>query len=340
MDARALICEQGPRVELREVELAEPGPGHVVIRAIASGVSPGTELALMRARISWGPFPLCTGYQAVGQVTAVGQAVTGFAVGDRVYYRDNNTGMRLADGREISAVTGAHASHAVVDVQRTHGLAQLPAEAEQAVGLAAASLYVLPAVGLNGVDMANPRLGQSVVVYGAGLVGLAVVAACAHRGCRVIAVDLDTHRLRVARQLGAEHAIDAKQADVHAAVRELAPAMADVVFECTGLPELLDPAIALCRSHGTFVWQGNYGADPVRLGFLPAHGRRLTMFFPCDDGGPACRAAVLANMARGALPWHRTVTHEVNPPAAAELLNRMLRGAAADVLGAVVRWDH
>ena len=340
MKAQALVCESEPRVELREVELGEPEPGQVVIRALASGVSPGTELALMRGRISWGRFPLCTGYQAVGEVTAVGQAVTGFAVGDRVYYRDNHAAMRLPDGRELSAVTGAHASHAIVDVRRTHGMAPLPDEVEQAVGLAAASLYVLPAVGLNGVDMANPRLGQTVVVHGAGLVGLAVVAACAPRGARVIAVDLDAHRLRLAGQLGAEHVIDARQADVPAAVRALAPEMADVVFECTGLPELLDPAIALCRSHGTFVWQGNYGGEPVRMSFLPAHGRRLTMYFPCDDGGPACRAAVMASMARQALPWDKTITHELAPAAAAELLNGMLSGAATDVLGAVVRWDR
>ena len=339
MEATALICEDGPRIELRQVGLPEPGPGQMVIRALASGVSPGTELALMRGRISWGPFPLCTGYQAVGEVMAVGEAVTGFALGDRVYYRQNRP-MRLADGRPVTPTTGAHASHAVVDPAQADGLAHLPAAVEQTVGLAAASLFVLPAVGLCGVDMANPRMGQTVVVYGAGLVGLAVVAACAHRGCRVIAVDLDARRLSVARALGAGHVIDAGQVDVHEAVRELAPTMADVVFECTGLGELLDTAIALCRSHGTFVWQGNYGAAPVSLHFLPAHGRRLTMYFPCDDGGPACRAAVLANMARGALPWNETVTHEVAPAEAAPLLNRMLAGEAPDVLGAVVRWDR
>jgi hypothetical protein len=51
----------------------------------------------------------------------------------------------------------------------------------------AAAMFVMLAVGLHGVDMANPRLGQKVVVYGVGLIGLGVVA-CVHRGCFVIAV--------------------------------------------------------------------------------------------------------------------------------------------------------
>ena len=50
-------------------------------------------------------------------------------------------------------------------------------------GMNVASLFVMPAVGLYGVDMANPRMGDTVVVYGVGMIGLGVVAACAQRGC-------------------------------------------------------------------------------------------------------------------------------------------------------------
>ncbi|MEX0887031.1 MAG: zinc-binding dehydrogenase [Phycisphaeraceae bacterium] len=334
MNATALVCHDGPRVELCDVELPEPGPGHIVIRTLASGISPGTELALMQQKITWGPFPLCTGYQAVGVVEDVGAQATGYVAGQRVYYRDN-AAMHLPGGPAVSCVSGTHASRAVVDPQRTHGLAVLP----DGVDVAAASLYALPAVGLNGVDMANPRMGQTVVVHGVGLVGLGVVAACAHRGCRVIAIDLDSHRLDVARALGADELVNGREVDARQRLRELAPNMADVVFECTGSPACLDPAIAMCRTHGTFVWQGNYGEQPVSLKFLGAHNRRLTMYFPCDDGLAPCRAAVLKNMARGVLPWHETITHELEPSDAAPLLNRMLAGEGGDVLGAVVHWS-
>jgi threonine dehydrogenase-like Zn-dependent dehydrogenase len=201
-----------------------------------------------------------------------------------------------------------------------------------------AALFVMPAVGLYGVDMANPRMGDTVVVHGVGQIGLGVVAACVHRGCTVIAVDLLERRLEIARQLGADHLIDGSKQEVAAAVKALAPKGADVVFECTGLPRCIDLAIPLCRTHGKFVWQGNYGAQPVSMHFLPPHGRRLSMFFPCDDGLQPCRRAVVKNMALGALRWETVITHRVPAGDAPALFEQINAGAASDVVGAVIEW--
>ena len=63
----------------------------------------------------------------------------------------------------------------------------------------------------------------------------------------------------------------------------------DLVFECTGLWPCVRPAMELCRVHGTFVWQGNYGAAPYPFEFLVPHNRQLEMKFPCDDGYAPCR---------------------------------------------------
>jgi len=111
-----------------------------------------------------------------------------------------------------------------------------------------------------------------------------------------------------------------------------------VVFESTGLPECLDPAIAVCKPFGKFVWQGNYGEQPVSVHFLPAHGKRLQMFFPCDDGMAPCRRAVLKNMAMGALKWEECLTHRVTAEEAPALYERLNTGEANDVVGAVIRW--
>ena len=59
-------------------------------------------------------------------------------------------------------------------------------------------------------------------------------------------------------------------------------------------------------------WQGNYGAEPVSMHFLSPHGRRLQMFFPCDDGLQPCRRAVIKNMAMGALRCERCITHRIS----------------------------
>jgi len=333
MEAKALVCDENQGFSLADVILPDPGPGQMVVQTWYSGVSIGTEFALVRKKLSWGPFPICTGYQAVGVIEHVGEKVDGFQAGDKVYYRDNFD-IRFPGGRPVSAVTGAHSSHAVIDPDNTHGVALLPDGVAEDV----ASLYVMPAVGLNGVDMANPRMGDTVVVYGAGLIGLGVVAACAHRGCVVIAVDIEQARLDVARILGADYAINDSNQDVAAQVNEIAPKGADVVFESTGLPECIDPAIALCKPLGKFVWQGNYGAEPVSMDFLSPHGRRLTMFFPCDDGLAPCRRAVLKNMAKGALRWEQTITHRIDASDAPEFYDRINKGQGSDVIGAVIRW--
>lgn len=332
MHATALICDADQQFSLQPVTLPDPNVGEVVVRTRYSGVSIGTEFALIRKKISWGPYPLCTGYQSVGTVEWSDTA--DFPVGTLVYCRDGKGGT-LADGTAVSNVSGTHCSHLVIDPAATHGLARLPA----GVAPDAGSLFVMPAVGLAGVDMANPRMGSSVLVYGTGLIGLGVVAAASHRGCRIIAVDIDDSRLAVATALGADVTINSRTANLTAALSEIVPGGADTVFECTGIPACVNEAMTLARNFGSFVMQGNYGAKPIDFDFLAAHGRTLTMFFPMDDGLEPCRRAVLKNMASGVLPWGETITHRVEATDAPALYARINAGQAADVLGAVIHWS-
>jgi len=335
MKAKALICDATQTFTLEDVVLPDPGPSQMSVRTLCSGVSIGTEFALIRNKLSWGPYPICTGYQGVGVVESVGDDITGFCIGDRVYFRDNKV-MTRTDGQSISPVAGTHCSHTVINPGATHGVALLP----DGVDADVASLFVMPSVGLYGVDMANPRMGGSVAVYGAGMIGLGVIAACVHRGCKVVAVDIKDNRLDVAKTLGADCVINAATQDVTEEANRVVPGGADVVFESTGIPELVDKAIALCKPFGTFVWQGNYGKDPVSMHFLPPHGKRLTMVFPCDDGLAPCRRAVIRNMAMGAIRWESVITHRIRPEESPELFTRINRNEADDVIGAVIRWSE
>ncbi len=337
MQAKALVCDENQNFSYADVTLPDPGPEHILIRSLYSGVSIGTEFALIRNKIpTWGEYPLCTGYQGVGVVECAGDKVDAFKSGDKVYYRDNREGMRLPDGRQVSAASGVHCSAALVSPGTTHGLELLPDD----VPADAASLFVMPAVGLNGVDMANPRMGDVVAVYGAGLVGLGVMAACSHRGCVVVAIDLAQNRLEVAQKLGADYLINGSTQNVVEELQKIAPDGADVVFESTGIPACVDPAIELCRRYGKFILQGHYGTDPLSYQFAPPHGKRLTMFYPCDDGFAPCRRAVLKNMATGVLPWHHTITHRVDAEDSPALYDAINKDNAKDVVGAVIRWSE
>ena len=332
--AQALLCDERQTFAIREVILPDPTPEQIVIRTHFSGVSIGTEFALVRNKLNWGPYPLCTGYMGAGVVERVGDAVMELKVGARVYTRAN-AAMTLSSGVKVSCVAGVHCSHSVIHAGQTHGAYALPPGVPMDVGCA----FVMPAVGLNGVDMANPRMGDLVVVHGVGLIGLAVVAACAHRGCVVIAIDVNDTHLALARELGADVLINSAHESMRDAVKAHAPDGADVVFEATGLPQCIDDAIALCRTQGKFVWQGNYGAAPISMHFLPPHGKRLQMFFPCDDGLQPCRRAVLKNIASGALRWEKTITHRVGFRAAPALFESINTQRDHGVLGAVINWE-
>jgi len=333
MLAQALICDDQQQFSLQQVLLPDVGPDQIGIRTCYSGVSIGTEFALIRNKISWGPYPLCTGYQGTGVVETVGHSVKNFRIGQRVFFRANS-GMQLASGQQVSVVSGTHCSHVVVNPNTSHGADLLHEGAQMDL----ASLFVMPAVGLNGVDQANPRMGQHVIVHGAGMIGLGVIAALAVRGCVVTAVDTNAKALVIAGQLGADHLISAGEKNWQEQINAIMPDGANVVFECTGLPQCINTAIELCRPEATLVWQGNYGAAAVPLKFLPAHNRRLRMVFPCDDGGPACRRAVIKAMSHGTLPWQHTVTHRINAADAPEFYTRINSGKH-DVIGAVIQWS-
>ena len=101
MHAKALVSDENQNFSYADVTLSDPGPEHILIRALYSGVSIGTEFALIRNKIStWGQYPICTGYQGVGVIEQVGDQVDTFKVGDKIYYRDNREGMQLPDGVE------------------------------------------------------------------------------------------------------------------------------------------------------------------------------------------------------------------------------------------------
>jgi len=331
--ATALITDSKKNFSLQTVQLPDPEDHEVLIRTSHSGVSIGTEFALIRGKLSWGPYPLVTGYMATGVVEAAGCDVDGVKVGDQVFARANRK-ITLADGSSASPVSGTHCSHIVTQVDGTHGVGVLPPNAD----LRTASMFTMPAVGYNGVDMAQPKLGESVVVHGCGLIGLGVVAASSLRGCRVIAVDVEERQLEVAVALGADHCINSKIQNLAKMLSELCPDGADVVFECTGIPVLIEQAIVLARVGGKFVWQGNYGEAPINFSFLIPHAKQLTTYFPCDDGYMPARTAVIKQMTSGVLPWAKTITHHVSANDSPQLYKRILDGEKS-IIGATIDWS-
>ncbi|MBL8054628.1 MAG: zinc-binding alcohol dehydrogenase, partial [Nitrospira sp.] len=123
--------------------------------------------------------PLPMGYCNVGVVVKVGRGVTGFSVGDCV------------------ASNGKHAEMVCVPKN-------LCAKVPDSVNDEAAAFTVIGAIGLQGIRLIQPTLGEAVVVTGLGLIGLMTVQLLRAHGCRVLGLDYDTSKLALAEKLGAE----------------------------------------------------------------------------------------------------------------------------------------
>ncbi len=333
MQMQAVYVTADRKFHVGEFPLRAPAGDEVLIQTHYSGISVGTEFTAVRGTRYYGPYPFVLGYQGTGTIADVGPDVTRFRIGDAVYFRASVLDLCLGDTR-VANRSGTWASHVLhSEKQRVE---PLPPGVDGATG----ALFVMPAVGLNAVDMAGVRMGDYVALQGVGLIGLGTLAACFLRGAKPIAIDVAPHRLALAREFGAIATVNPATEDVRDRVLALTDGRgADVAIEGTGVRALIDQAIALTRREGKFIFLAVYGEAPVELQYMPAHHRRLQAFFPCDDGQEPCREAVLHQMALGALPWHKTLSHRVTVDAMPEFCARVLAGAAPDLLGAVIDWQ-
>lgn len=252
-ESRACWVEAPGRAGLRQAALAAPGPGEVLVRALHSGISRGTELLVfrgevpeteyerMRAPFQEGSFPapLKYGYASVGVV---------------------EQGPHALLGRTVFCLY-PHQTRYVVPVEAVHPLPEglPPARAVLAANMETA---------VNALWDAAPRVGDRIAVVGAGVVGL-LAAWLAGRvpGCEVELIDTNTERREVAERLGL----------VFASPQRARPD-ADLVIHASGNAEGLATALRLAAFEATVLEMSWYGRQAVTLPLGEAfHARRLTL---------------------------------------------------------------
>ena len=203
--------------------------------------------------------PLPMGYCNVGEVVEVGPGVTGFAVGDRV------------------ASNGKHAEMVAVPMN-------LCAKVPDTVADEAAAFTVLGAIALQGIRLAQPTLGETVVVTGLGLIGLVTVQLLKAQGCRVLGLDFDAEKLALARSFGAE-VVDLKSgADPVAAAIDYSRGRgvdAVIVTASTRSNEPVHQAAQMSRKRGRIVLVGVVGLELSRADFFE---KELTFQVSCSYG--------------------------------------------------------
>lgn len=203
--------------------------------------------------------PLPLGYCNVGRVIAVGKSVEGFSVGDRV------------------ASNGPHAEYISVPKNL---VVQIP----EGVSDEEATFTVIGAIGLQGLRLANPTLGETVVVVGLGLIGLVTVQLLKANGCRVIGFDYDNGKVELARKFGIDAVNPGEGVDQVGYVQNLTGnigADAVIITASNKSNEIISQSAKMSRKRGRIILVGVIGLDISRADF---YEKELTFQVSCSYG--------------------------------------------------------
>ncbi|MEV0735118.1 S-(hydroxymethyl)mycothiol dehydrogenase [Streptomyces sp. NPDC050549] len=285
---------RGAPVRLETLLVPDPGPGEAVVRVQACGVC-HTDLHYREGGIA-DEFPFLLGHEAAGVVEAVGEGVTDVTPGDFVIlnwravcgqcractrgrpwycFNTHNAGqkMTLLDGTVLSPALGIGAFAEKTLVAAGQCTKVDPKAAPAIAGLLGCGVMAGLGAAINTGDVGR---GDTVAVIGCGGVGAAAVMGAHLAGAaRIIAVDIDDRKLATARRLGATHAVNSRDTEPVAAVRELTGGFgADVVIDAVGRPETYEQAFYARDLAGTVVLVGVPGPDTrLELPLLDVFGR-------------------------------------------------------------------
>lgn len=334
----AVVAGPGQDFELVDVELDEPREGEVLVRIVATGLC-HTDIT-MRSFLPAEMFPNVFGHEGTGVVEQVGPGVTSVSPGDHVVlsFRScqacaachagnpayceqtlllNYMGMRI-DGSTTMSRGGAPVFGSFFGQSSFGRHALVGAECCVVVDPALDLTRLAPfgcgyQTGVGTVlNVLQPGEADSLVVYGAGAVGLAAVAAAAATGVgTVVAVDLQAARLAEAQRLGAT-ALDASGLEpetVVQAVRDLTGGGASYAIDTTAVPSVVKQGMQALGSRGTLVALG-LGAEeyPIDATDLLQGGKRLMSSLEGDSDPQVMVPRMIGMRAEGALELDPLVT--------------------------------
>jgi aryl-alcohol dehydrogenase len=352
--AAVVEVQDGP-FELKEVTLDDPRPDEMVVRVSAVGMC-HSDLSV-RHGVTPFPLPAVLGHEGAGVVEAVGAQVGDFAPGDRVLISFNSCGTcascragrpvycrhwvplnllggsRLDGSASLTRPAGpvhghffgqsSFACHALVHARSA---IKAPEDVDLDV-LAPLGCSVQTGVGAV-LHVARPEAGSTLVVFGAGGVGLAaLMGAALTPAARIVAVDVNPFRLELARTLGATHTINASEVDTTEAVLELTGGVgADYAIETSGRVPVLQGAIGSLGSGGMCVVVGapaRGSTIPVDITNLLGRGIRLVGTNQGDSNPQVFLPRLIDLYREGRLPVDRLIGRfpfeKINDAAAATL---------------------
>ncbi len=279
----AVVPEPGARIEIREYPVRDPKPDEILIRITMASVC-GSDLHMWRGEVPWfSKTPTVPGHEHTGVVAKLGSHRTRDSLGqplregDRVAYNyfvncgecwlclsgSSGCSNRYRFRREITADDDPHFMGGYAEyyyLQRDQWIFKVPDNVPDEL---VAPVNCALAQVVQGLDRIGVRLGDVVVVQGAGGLGLYACAVARDLGAgRVIAIDAVPERLALAREFGADETIDLKALPAREErverVRELTRGHgADLCIEVAGVPAVVQEGLELLRPGGRYLMMGN-----------------------------------------------------------------------------------
>ncbi len=250
----------GNQIALREdIDVPKVKDNEILIKTKAVGIC-GTDLSILKGTYKI-PVPRILGHEFSGIISEIGKKVTTVQVGDRVTSEINiscgncyfcKTGQRTqcTSVRAIGIYEdGALAKYVKVPESNVHKIHDIPFEEATFIEPLAAALQTFEMSPLRDTD-------KNVVILGAGKLGLLILQVVKNKGRKAIVVGRS--HLELAKKLGADLTIGIDKDPVKRIMEETEIG-ADVVIECTGIPESVDLAMALVRNRGTIDLKSTHG---------------------------------------------------------------------------------
>ncbi len=270
---RAAVFHAPGDIRIEDVPRPRPGPGDALIRVTLTTIC-GTDVHILKGEYPVEP-GLIVGHEPVGTIEELGPGVVGYEVGERVLVGaitpcgqchaclsgkrsqcGHGSGYEAIGGwRFGNTINGAQAEYLLVPYAQAN-LAKIP---EQLTDEQVVLLADIASTGFAGAESGGVRIGDSVVVFAQGPIGLCATAGAKLMGAAlVIGVDGDPNRQATARQMGADIVLDPTNVDVVAEIKRLTDGGADVAIEALGQQETFESALRAIRPGGTLSSLGVY----------------------------------------------------------------------------------
>jgi L-iditol 2-dehydrogenase len=328
---KALVLEDYNRLVYRDWPDPVINDSEVLISVRAAGIC-GSDVHGMDGSTGRRIPPIIMGHEAAGVIVETGSSVSRWKKGDRVtfdstiYPLDDWFTLRglynLSENRMVLGVSpGEYRRHGafaeLVNVPQ-HILYRIP----ESVTFTQAAMVEPAAVAAHAVELSGARWNDTAVVVGTGMIGLFIIQVLRSKGCgRIIAIDIEDDKLRMASALGADYILNPVSDNVTETLLSLTENRgADISFEVAGIDSTVETAISSVRKGGTVTLVGNL-SPTVKLPLQRVVTRQLRLQGSCAIAGEY--PAVLDMIARGEINVDPLLSAEAPLSEGAEWFGRL-----------------